>query len=754
MRTRTGYLLVSAFFIFIVNSVGMGTSLANEKVSGTPGSEQYTQTFQVKKNIISQQQTASETSNTEINNKATEKFTLDVVEIKAFKKGTTEDGYRVDSVSVGPMGDKNPMDIPYSINAVSEEMMENQQITTLKEVSKYLPSMQIEERGGPDVGRPQTRGFQGTVSENNRMDGMNIAVTTSYPMEQFERIEVLNGLAGSFYGPANPSGTFNFVLKRPTDKPFFKIAGDYSTHSKSNVHADAGGPIGKKFGYRLNLLYNDGEGYVNRSNLRRKLASLSLDWKVTNNTTAEFNFSSYDFNLKGYPGGFGYAANIKLPDALDPTRIGYGQSWAGHELNTQTASMRIKHNFNENWHIIAGFLDQVANRDMITVSNTLTDNKGNYRTTFRPSSSAWEVDSGIMYLNGRINTGSLAHDVSIGINGHERRMMSADTSMPQITLGVANIENPMSYNEPFWWVDSHRYKASVMDNYAFILGDTITFNKSWSVMLSASYSWLSARNYNVNGVSTGRYNDSGISPAGSLIYKPRENITAYITYADSLQQGATAPATAANPNETLAPYRSEQWETGLKVALGKINLSGALFRIERPFPYTDTDNVFRVQGNQVNYGLELMAIGKVIDSVTIYAGVTLLDPKLNRTGNSTTSDKQVVGVPEGQANLLVEYQTPFIKGLTPYLNLHYTGKRPANDANTSWASAYSTIDIGTRYTTKIKNVETTWMLSVKNLTDERYWASVMPGSTDGTGAACSAFPGTPREIMGSMQVKF
>jgi iron complex outermembrane receptor protein len=333
-------------------------------------------------------------------------------------------------------------------------------------------------------------------------------------------------------------------------------------------------------------------------------------------------------------------------------------------------------------------------------------------------------------------------------------MMSGITSFPQITLGTGNVTNPIDFNEPSWFFSPHRYKASVLDTEAAIIADTITFSKSWSAMLSASYSWLRAKNFNTAGVDTSRYDDSGVSPAVSLMYKPLENMTAYVTYADSLQQGDTAPVSAANANQTLAPYRSEQWEAGLKVALGKMNLSGALFRIERPLPYTDANNVFKVNGDQVNYGLELMAIGEVVDRVTVYGGVTLLDPKLKRTGNPVTADQQVVGVPEVQGNVLVEYRTPFIEGLTPFLNLHYTGRRPANDANTSWASSYMTIDLGARYVTHIKGVETIWRLAVMNLTNERYWSSVFPGSINGTGASSTAFLGSPQEIIGSVQVVF
>lgn len=707
--------------------------------------------------VISQQK-SSPAQTEEKDTSAPEVLKLKDVVVEAqrpVKDGSAEDGYRVDSVSVGPLGDRDLLDTPYSINVVPGDLMKNQQITSLKEVSKYLPSMQIEERGGPNVGRPQTRGFEGTVSENNRMDGMNIAVTTAYPMEQFEQIEVLNGLAGSLYGPGNPAGVFNFVLKRPTEEPFQQVNMSYGTQKQTGYHGDLGGPIGDKLGYRINLLYGDGEGYVDQSNLRRKLASIAFDWHVFSDTVVELNFSYYDYNKKGYPTSFAFASDIQLPEAFDPTRKGLGQTWAGRHLTTRTASMRVKHDFNHDWHLTAGVLDQVANRDFHSVSNTLIDNDGNYTTTFSASSGAWEVDSDILYLNGRVQTGGVLHDLVLGTNGHERRGMRARNSMSRITLGTSNIYDPASYDEPDWWVDGDRYKGSVQQQQALIMGDTVTFNKSWSAMLSASQNWLKSRRYDKTGETISSTKDDGSSPAVSVMYKPKENMTTYITYTDSLQQGATAPTGATNEGETMEPYRSEQWEGCLKVALSKINLTAAVFRIERPFAYTDpVDNVFKVKGNQVNRGLELMATGEVIDRVMVYAGATFLDPKLKDTGNVATSDTQVVGVPKEQANLLVEYRMPFVTGLTPYVNLHYASKRPANDLNTSWASAYTTVDLGARYVTTLFGLETTWRLTANNLTDEEYWSSIKPGSIDGTGASSSAFLGAPREILASVSFNF
>jgi iron complex outermembrane recepter protein len=690
-----------------------------------------------------------------------ETIQLSDVEVKAqkFKDGSAENGYRVENVSIpGSLGSVSLQDTPYSINVIPSEMMENHQIRTLKEITKYLPSAQIEERGGPDLGRPQTRGFEGSVVQNNRMDGMNMVSTTAYPMEQFDRIEVLNGLGGAMYGPANPSGIFNYVLKRPTDKPLRRLFLDYDSDLMGTAHVDVGDRLGKDgwFGYRINMLAGNGTGFVEHSNLRRELASVAFDVRPFKNSIIELNYSYYDFTKRGYPGAFSFGPTINLPDAPDPTREGYGQKYAGMRCTTQTSSIRVKHAFNEDWKLIFGFLDQWAVRDMFSPTNTLTNNSGAYKTTISSTAaSRFEVDSNLAYLDGHFKTWGVTHNVVAGTTGFEWRLYSGK-STTNLTLGTASISDPQVFAEPTWPTKAGHYKSSVVHQQGVNLTDTISFNKYVSIRLSGSHDWIWVDNYKSTGAWTSAYDDSGFSGATSLMVKPLDYITTYFTYANSLQQGDTAPTTGpVNAGENLPAYRSTQYEFGVKAALSRINLGAAMFRIERPFAYTDSaDNTFKNMGNQVNYGYELTAQGEVFDGLTAYAGVTMLDPKLKNTGKASTTNKRIVGVPEYQSNMLLEYRIPFVDGLFGHFNWHYTGNRPANDTNTSWAKSYNTFDIGARYSTRLVKIPTTFRLAINNLSDERYWSSIFPGSINGTGGSSSAFMGTPREYKFSMQMDF
>lgn len=673
-------------------------------------------------------------------------------------------GFKTNDIDVGPLGNKVWVDTPYSTTTVTKEMIENQQAQSVSELLKYSPSTQMQARGGMDVGRPQSRGMQGSVVANSRLDGLNIVSTTAFPVEMLERLDVLNSLTGALYGPASPAGQFNFVAKRPTEETLRKVTLGYQSRSAFTGHVDLGGHIDddNRFGYRVNVLNQEGEGNLDDSTLRRKLLSVALDWNIQPGTQLQLDASHYEFIQKGYPGSFSYGPNIKLPSAPDPKDKNLALSTAGNDLTTDTVSTRLIHYLNDDWSVTAGVGWQQADRAMRNVSSKIINNQGDISRSLKDSTAAgrFRVLSNTATLNGHVDTGSVGHDIALSTTGYVWSLYSAKGTGPSYSWDTTNMYHPSEMYEKGDGkiiTGGDRYKSSVNTQQSITLGDTVTFTPKWSAMFYLSQSWIQSQNYNKSGHKTGQIDENGLSPNAALMYKITPNVMAYVSYAESLEQGGTAPTNSdvKNAGQTLDPYRSKQYEMGLKADVSGMNLGAALFRLERPFAYVDPgDNVYKEQGNQVNNGLELTASGNVWQGLNIYSGVTLLDPKLKDTVSDTTSDKRVVGVPKVQANMLAEYSLPSMPEWVYSANVHYTGKRAANDTNTAWASSYTTWDLGTRYTTKISSVPTTFRVVVNNVFDKHYWASIFPSGTDGDNGSPSAFIGSGREVRASVTFDF
>lgn len=684
---------------------------------------------------------------------AAEPAAVELGEVRVEGRYPGQHGYRVDQVSLGPLGERAWLDTPYSLTTAPGELTENQQMKSVRDAFRYLPSVQ-----GENV-RPQTRGMQAGVVQNTRIDGLNISATTDYPIEQFERIEVLNGLSGGLYGAASPAGMFNYVSKRPTAEPLRRLKLAYASGGGRLVHVDLGDRLGSdgQLGYRLNLLDDNGEGYTTGSRLHRRLASLALDYRFTADTTLELAASRYHWLRKGFAGTFALAGNIPFPAAPDPDKVGYGQPYAGDDNVTRTASALLKHAFNPDWRLSVGVLRQVGDRASTVPTNTLTSASGQYTTTAATTTYSRDaITSNTLALNGALDWAGVRHELVFSNTGFNWDRYTP-TRTGAITLGTATLDAPRLFTEPIWPDFRNRYRSVNTRQQALTIGDTLTFNPQWSAMLLASKSWIKARNYNKQGALTSQYQDQGVSTGASLMYKPWPSATLYVTAADSLQQGDLAPAGVANAGESLAPYRSRQWELGYKQRWGELNLGAALFDMQRPFAMTDAnDNRYKVQGEQTNRGLELSAAGALSPRLSVYAGLALLSAQVDNTGNPATSGKQALGLARRSANLQAEYRLAAMPGLALNANLNYVGRRPGTHTNSSWVAGYTTLDVGARYVHQLFGQSATWRLTVNNLADRRYWANITPSSQNGYNGASSGAGtlGAPRTLQASLQVDF
>ena len=519
-------------------------------------------------------------------------------------------GYRTDGVnSLGSSGPVALIDAPYTVSVLPGQLIENGQVKNFKEASKFLPLVQFQEMQGSEILRPATRGMQGSNMQNARMDGMGIVVTGANSMETLEQIEVLSGVGAALYGPANPSGMFNFVPKRPTSAPIRNVTFGYDDRAIGTIRTDVGGRAGRNqmFGYRANLMLAGGTSYVKDSDLKRGLGSLAVDVRPFEHTVVEGFYSYYHLQQQGFPGWFTYgranarSAFVLLPsDAPDPTTPGLGQSSAGVDLTSNIGEVRVKQDITSTWRLTAGALDQRADRAISTQVNALTSSAGAYTASlasgFAPQ---FRVLSDLVSLNGRVRTGAVSHDVAFGIAGYRFNSYSdfANPSPASVLLGMASIAAPVVFGLPAAGIPTHDniFLSSSVHQQGINAADTVTFTAQWSARIALSQDWLWVDNFNNAGVRTSNYSTNGVSPTASLLFKPARNMTIYSTVSSSLQQGDIAAGTTANPGQALPPYRSNQQEVGYKVAVGRVDVTTAVFRLDRPFANTDpADNVFKI----------------------------------------------------------------------------------------------------------------------------------------------------------------
>ena len=679
--------------------------------------------------------------------------------VSGVHNAATNPQYDTETVSLGPLGNRKLLDTPFSVTAIPQDFIENQQLKTVNDALRYLPSVEIRNQQGYEVSRPQSRGFQGSVVQATRLDGLNIIGTTAIPAENLSGIQVLNGLAGSLYGPATPAGVFNYTLKRPTDVAFATYTQGFDSNSIFTEYIDTGGrtPDGS-VGYRFNVVHGQGESYAPLSHTDRTLASGALDFHVGERTVIETNFSHYQTNITGLPGSFVYFGkpNIVLPPAVDPTRLGYGQPGAGTDLVTDTGLVKLKHEFNNDWNFEIGGLYQDAVRNLFGITNTLTNNLGNYTVTKNfDAVPHFTIASNTASLNGRFDLFGFRNELTIGTNGFFNGQYSYRNSIATV-LGTSNLADPAVFPLPPIPNGGGQFKSGILSNQTLIAGDTFHFNDKWAVQGVLSTSFLHSESFSKTGAVTSENAANGIvSPTVSLIYKPVSQITTYATYAKSVEQGEQAPAGTANVNQFLAPYHDEEYETGIKFAINpRLLLTFDLFHITRPLAATDpVSNIFAVVGTQRNNGAELFAQGDISPDLSVFGGVSYIDARLLNTGVAATNGKLVVGVPLVKSDFAVDYHAAFLQRFALTGALHAEGTRAATNINNSFAPSYATFDLGIRASRTFFDKRTvTARFQVLNVGNVFYYSSIADGNIVGSPGANTAYLATPRTYMLSLQM--
>lgn len=690
--------------------------------------------------------------------------------------GRAQDGYaaspdfRPPKADLGPLGTASVLDTPQSVTIVPEDLIVNLQTRNVNDTLRFLPSVEIRDQQGFEVSRPQSRGFQSSIASNTRLDGLNVIGTTAIAAENLAGIEVLDGPAGALFGPEAPSGVFDYILKRPTDTPLFRYVQGFQSNGEWTEWADVGGRFGphNMIGLRLNAVHGQGESYVEGSNTNCTLASLDADLHLDANTVVEADYSHYETQAYGLPGSIVYDTSVSgakgntsslLPKAADPTTLGLGQPDAGTDLRTETALGKIKHRFNADWSLEVGGLYQNAIRGLFGVTNTLTNNVGDYSVTKNFTAvPEFTIGSNSAYLNGHVRLLGLLNDINVGTNGFINGQYShVTTAAFTPVIGKANLANPIVFpTTPIVGI-GRLYEANHTFEQSIILGDTLHLTDEIAVQAVVNTSFLHTYTFSANGQRTADEKSDGVaSPTVSLLYKPLPDLTLHATWAESIEQGDESAANNSNPLSFLGPYHDKEAEVGAKYqATPALLLTLDAFSMTRPYATTPSgSSVFQVVGEQQNNGLEAFAQGEITPELSLFGGLTFIDARLLGSDNVTTNDKRIVGVPRVKSDLVFDYHPRILPGAAATLAITYESNRAATDANNSFAPAFATIDPGVRYGFEYGRHHVTARFQVINATNTRYYVSIADGTIVGSPNADTAYLGTPRTYAASLDLDF
>ena len=652
---------------------------------------------------------------------------------------------------LGILGRTDLMNVPFSTTNYTSELIENQQALTISDVVMNDASVRtLQTRGGygDDF---QVRGYS-VGSRDVSMNGLfGLSPATRMPVEMLERVEVLKG-PGAFTNGSGPTstgsigGSINVVTKRASDIPLTRLTTTYMGKAQLGTHLDVGRRFGEdnQWGVRANGVWRNGEGNLDNGRQRVGLGSLGVDYAGARLRWSGDLLYSENKSIELRP-QIGFRAGItQVPDVPDLRSTFY----PGVKLKdkAKTAITRLEYDLNERTTVYGGigYSEVDSQQHFPTAVSRPVDLRPNSQGNFSVNNGYYDeynkttsADAG---LRTRFNTGTVGHTLVLAANSLRRE----NSYFYQLTATpvTSNIYNP-SPLPAITFARGNPSKAYELSMHSIAVVDTMSFlSDRLRVSLGLRRQTMDQDNF-LTGVYNNTVKGSSNTPLVGLVFKPLADTSVYYNYTAGLQAGVVAGPTLSNRGESFPPQKSKQHEIGVKRDWGTLITQVAYYQLERPSSITE-NNVLSYGGLQRNRGLELSAYGEVMRGLRAMASASFNEAKLVRTASGTNQGNDANGVPDRTFNAGLDWDTPWVSGLSLNGRVINTSSMYYDAANLLRMPSWTRVDLGARYATRVDGKPVVLRATVENVADKAYWV------TTSSYATMSA----PRTLMLSAQIDF
>lgn len=245
------------------------------------------------------------------------------------------------------------LDVPQTVNAVTKEVIEEQNLVQLNDVAPYVAGVN-EFSVYDDI---TIRGFRNF--DDRRINGLrsyNNFWSQPY-IANVERVEVIKGPSAVLYGQASPGGVINIVTKKPLAERRHEIRGDVGTFGSGDnqgfLALDTTGPVNENGSllYRFNASTWDQDSFRTEIFDKGYQLAPSFSWVPSDDTRVnlELNYTNRESVLdRGQP---------NLADATDlgavPIDVSVTQPGDGLDFEEFTAAVSLDQALSDNWRLAA-----------------------------------------------------------------------------------------------------------------------------------------------------------------------------------------------------------------------------------------------------------------------------------------------------------------------------------------------------------------------------------------------------------------
>ncbi|QBP76538.1 catecholate siderophore receptor Fiu [Herbaspirillum huttiense] len=703
---------------------------------------------------------------------------------------TQESDYKADKASSAKYS-QPLVDTPQTLTVIKKQLIDQQGATTLTEALRNSPGVgtfYLGENGSTNTGDAiYMRGFDS--SSAIFVDNVRDLGSISRDMFNIQQVEVLKGPAGTDNGRGSPTGSINMVTKQAEMSNFFNSSATYGSWNQKRATADWNKVIDEERGIalRLNVMKQD-SGVPGRHEVKndRWGVAPSLAFGLNSPTRVFLNYLHIDQDNVpdgGVPtiGLPGYTS----PDPARPYISGaprvssknfYGNVNDYDKVTADMFTARVEHDFSQDVklqnttryaktsqdYFLTSFMASAASSTraagLVTPSATNLAGWTLARNLPTRKDQSNEIITNQTNVTANLKSGSLQHTVVGGIEFTQEKQHATSFTATG-TLPAANLYNPdPNFGSGTYSIRATGYNDGKTDTVSAYLFDTVKFNEQWSINAG-----IREDHYRTTYYSNAAGTITDLSTSGNLfnwklaaIFKPTDYSSIYALYATSQQPpggsnfALSASANSAS-NTNYTPQKTKTSELGTKWDLlnKKLAVTAALFHTEvtNEVEQDPTSLQYFQTGKKTVQGIELGVTGDVTSNLSLAAGYTWMDTKVNNGAITTASgENNLAYTPKQAFTSWATYRLP--QGFTVGGGARYVSSllRGTDGAvgTPKYANSYWVFDGMVGYIVN-KNVDL--QLNIYNIFDKDYVAAINKSGYRYT-------PGTPRSVALTANFKF
>lgn len=674
-------------------------------------------------------------------------------------------------------------DTPQTIQVISQQLMQEQGVTTLEQALRNVPGVTVgigEGGGGMNGDQFRIRGFQakGDLYINGLRD-FGVYVRDSFA---YESVEVFKGPSSESFGGGTTGGVINTTLKQAHIGDKYDFEGQFGSGPLYRGVFDINKQLDETTAFRIVGMVNE-QDVADRDHVESNRYGLMADLGFGLGTDQTLHLNYLYQHGERTPD---YGVPIVTPKYSDVARFGslgkpvtewgvprstfYGKVTDQDITDTNMFTANYKREVND-WLTITndsrvGYYTRNFATTVPGCSNggtTATEAQyeasctgqffdgGNPAISFGGGNPGFEQESwsgqNITTAIAKFNTGFLRHEVVGGLDMYfvndERTLVSVDGSK-----GTSTIWNPIYANTTGYFLYSNpegnngQRNSSATDIGLFV-SDRVWLTDQLSVLGGIRYDNYTA-DYSVwcvggtcangsNSWTEAGNNTNFWSPKASIIWEPTATQTYYASWARSFTPQGLYPTndiTVVNPVQNdLDPEKNETYEVGFKVSLfdGRLGVTGSLFRVDKSNAfYVDpvTFDTVETGENQRVQGVELGLTGNITDAWTIQAAYAYYDSEIQTSTMDSYVGNEVPFVSPNNFTLWTTYELTKLWTTVPGkllvgAGVTYADEYYTNSANTAIIPDTFSLDALVSYEYENYRIA----LNGYNLTDELNYAA-------------------------------